>query len=189
MSLNDTNMMSRMTELVEKYDMGEEGKAELISILNESLVLISSEILKSAKISNKSNKTQKGDNSMKRYKSKKAEDYAEEHNIEITEFEMNEISKKDVENLIREKTKNSEKMESKVSGEKVEKVEKREVVKKERVICCGINKKGEACKSTGTINPEGAKKKYCFRHAEDWKSFECSSDSSSDEESKELVSE
>ena len=188
MSLNDTNMMSRMTELVEKYDMGEEGKAELISILNESLVLISSEILKSAKISNKSNKTQKGDNSMKRYKSKKAEEYAEEHNIEITEFEMNEISKKDVENLIREKTKNSEKMESKVSGEKVE---KKQLVKKEKVICCGINKKGEACKSVGTIQPEGAKKKYCFRHAEDWKSFECSSDSSDsdNEESKELVSE
>ena len=55
-------------------------------------------------------------------------------------------------------------------------------IKREKVICSGINKKGEACKSVGTIQPDGAKKKYCFRHAEDFRSFECDSDSSDEEE-------
>ncbi len=58
-------------------------------------------------------------------------------------------------------------------------------VSKEKVICSGINKKGEACKGVGTIKPEGAKKKYCFRHAEDYKSFECESDSSNSENEEE----
>ena len=107
-----------------------------------------------------------------------------EHGIEIEEFDMMEISKKDVDNLIREKTKSSKE----VKVEKKE-VKNKEVVKKERVICSGINKKGEACKSTGTICPEGAKKRYCFRHAEDWKSFECESDSSDEEEKEELKEE
>ena len=53
------------------------------------------------------------------------------------------------------------------------------------MICSGINKKGECCKSTGTLNPNGAKKKYCFRHAEDWRSYECDSDSSDEEEEEE----
>lgn len=183
-------MMSRMNEFALKYSIGDEGKEEMLKILNESLGLISSEILKSVKVK----KSEKGENNekiekseklegIKRYKSRKAEEYAEEHGIEITEFEMLEISKKDVENLVRLKTKEETK------NEKVVEKEKKEVVKKERVICSGISKKGECCKSTGTINPNGAKKKYCFRHAEDWKSFECSSDSSEEEEKEELKEE
>ena len=186
-------MMSRMNEFALKYSIGDEGKEEMLKILNESLGLISSEILKSVKVKKSENgekveKGEKGEKSeklegIKRYKSRKAEEYAEEHGIEITEFEMLEISKKDVENLVRLKTKEETK------NEKVVEKEKKEVVKKERVICSGISKKGECCKSTGTINPNGAKKKYCFRHAEDWKSFECSSDSSEEEEDKEELKE
>ena len=189
--MSESTMMSRMNEFALKYSIGDEGKEEMLKILNESLGLISSEILKSVKVK----KIEKGDKGekiekseklegIKRYKSRKAEEYAEEHGIEITEFDMLEISKKDVENLVRSKTKEETK------NEKIVEKEKKEVVlKKERVICSGINKKGECCKSTGTINPNGAKKKYCFRHAEDWKSFECSSDSSEEEEEKEELKE
>ena len=102
---------------------------------------------------------------------------------------MNEVSKKDVEIKVREITKaknngidilnkkTEEKNENKDSSKKNEK----EKVKREKVICSGINKKGECCKSVGTIQPEGAKKKYCFRHAEDFRSFECDSDSSDED--------
>ena len=62
---------------------------------------------------------------------------------------------------------------------------KENVKEKKRVICSGINKKGEACKSIGTIRPNGAKKHYCFRHAEDYRSFECDSDSSDEEKEEE----
>ena len=172
-------MMSRMENFCSKYSIDEEGKSEMLKILNESMVLISGEMLKSVRVSNEksSDKKEKSSSSksgVKRYKSKKAEEYALEHGLEIEEFDMMEISKKDVENFVREKTKGSSEGSSKEGS--------KSLVKKERVICSGINKKGEACKSTGTICPAGAKKKYCFRHAEDWKSFECSSDSSDEDE-------
>ena len=184
-------MMCRMEDFCSKYSIDEEGKSEMLKILNESIIVISEEILKSKVVSEKSssskekseNKSKRAD--VKRYKSKKAEDYAMEHGIEIEEFDMMEISKKDVDNLVRERTKSSSKIEGSSSSKLESKKDSSEVVKKERVICSGINKKGEACKSTGTICPEGSKKRYCFRHAEDWKSFECESDSSDEEEEKE----
>ena len=185
-----STMMSRMEEFCSKYSINEEGKSEMLKIMNESLVLISGEILKSVKVGSEKSTSSKVNSSksfskegVKRYKSKKAEEYAMEHGIEISEFEMMEISKKDVENLVRERTKSKVEGKVEVKVEGTSKVESQ--VKKERVICSGINKKGEACKSTGTICPEGAKKRYCFRHAEDWKSFECDSDSSESEEEKE----
>jgi len=182
--------MEKLKSYSLKYKLGEEGEEELISLMNELMKGSSNsmdeiikrtveETLKMTKIEKKEEKCSK----MKKYKSRKAEEYAEEHGIEITEFEMYEISKKDVENKIKEKTKmknnnNEIKRETKES-------KKEENVQKRKVICSGINKKGEACKSTGTIKPEGAKKHYCFRHAEDWKSFECESDSSEEELEKE----
>ena len=168
-------MMSKIEEFVEKNGIGESGKKEMIEILNESLLEISRVIMNEKRV-----KEKKVVELKKRYKSKKAEEYAEEHGISIEEFEEEEISKKDVENKVREiaqKNKNQEK--SKILENKT--VKKKEV-EKERVICSGINKKGEACKSVGTIRPDGAKKKYCFRHAEDFISFECESDSSENEE-------
>ena len=182
MSSEGTTMMFRVDEFVTKYNLEDEGKEELLKMLNESLSVISMEILKNVKVNGNTNKMDKVEGK-KRFKSRKAEEYANEHGIEIDEFDMLEISKKDVENKIRERTKIKTNT-SQIKNDEVEKKEKSEVkkVSKERVICCGINKKGEACKSTGTIQPPGAKKKYCFRHAEDFRSFECDSDSSDEEE-------
>lgn len=185
--------MERMNELVEKYSMPESCKRDMLEILNESLLEISKGILErkvskevgessKSSTSNKSVKREK--EGTKRYKSKKAEEYAEEHGISIDEFEMLEISKKDVENKVREMTKNNKEGKSEIKSieSKSSESKKSGEIKREKVICSGINKKGECCKSTGTIQPEGAKKKYCFRHAEDFRSFECDSDSSDEEE-------
>ena len=103
---------------------------------------------------------------------------------------MNEISKKDVETKVREMTKNNKEKvitttSKSNSDEGSSSKNNKSEIKREKVICSGINKKGEACKSVGTIQPEGAKKKYCFRHAEDFRSFECDSDSSDDEKESE----
>ena len=183
-------MMSKVEEFVRRNGMSEEEKREMLEILNESLLEISRVIMNESKVNKeKVEKESKKDReeSKKRYKSKKAEEYAEEHGISIEDFDINEISKKDVETKVREMTKNKKEKvittRSKISSdeESSSKNEKSET-KREKVICSGINKKGEACKSIGTIQPEGAKKKYCFRHAEDFRSFECDSDSSDDEE-------
>jgi len=188
-----TTMMSKIEEFVTRNGMSEDVKREMLEILNESLLEISRGIMNESKVNKVNNvKGEKGkknstEESNKRYKSKKAEEYAEEHGLTLEDFDINEISKKDVETKVREMTKNkkekvitttSKTNSDEASSSKNNKSE----VKREKVICSGINKKGEACKSVGTIKPEGAKKKYCFRHAEDFRSFECDSDSSDDEE-------
>ena len=181
------SMMLEIEEYVSKYGVGESGKDELIRILNKSLLEISHGILETSKGVKRINKSES-----QRYKSKKAEEYALEHGISLENFEMLEISKKDVEDKVREITKKNEnvpKSNMKEKNTKSEKVEGSVVIKREKVICSGINKKGETCKSVGTIQPEGAKKKYCFRHAEDYRSFECESDSSDEEELKESETE
>ena len=189
-----TTMMSKIEEFVKRNGMSESVKREMLEILNESLLEISRGIMNESKVNkvNKVNKVkvEKGastDESKKRYKSKKAEEYAEEHGLRLEDFDMNEISKKDVETKVREMTKNKKEKiittTSKTnSDEESSSKNNKSEIKREKVICSGINKKGEACKSVGTIKPEGAKKKYCFRHAEDFRSFECDSDSSDEEE-------
>jgi len=182
-------MMSKIEEFVTRNGMSDSVKREMLEILNESLLEISRGIMNESKV-NKVNKVkvekgQSTDESNKRYKSKKAEEYAEEHGLTLEDFDINEISKKDVETKVREMTKNKKEITttSKTnSDEGSSSKNNKSEIKREKVICSGINKKGEACKSVGTIKPEGAKKKYCFRHAEDFRSFECDSDSSDDEE-------
>jgi hypothetical protein len=179
-------MMSKIESYVEKYNIDDEGKAEMLSLFNQSLIEISQGILNTKNVSSKSSGKQKV-SVYKKFKSKKAEEYAEEHGLSMDDFDMDEISKKDVEIKVREISKNKKSVNGASSSS--DQKEKTVVVKKDRVICCGINKKGEACKATGTIRPDGAKKKYCFRHAEDYRTFECDSDSSEDsdkEEEKEL---
>ena len=182
-------MMSKIEEFVTRNGMSDSVKREMLEILNESLLEISRGIMNESKV-NKVNKVKvekcpSTDESNKRYKSKKAEEYAEEHGLTLEDFDINEISKKDVETKVREMTKNKKEITttSKTnSDEGSSSKNNKSEIKREKVICSGINKKGEACKSVGTIKPEGAKKKYCFRHAEDFRSFECDSDSSDDEE-------
>jgi hypothetical protein len=180
-----STMMDRVTEFVERNGMSEEVKREMLEILNESLLEISAGIMESREVNVKDCKKVKVEvkNVEKRYKSKKAEEYAEEHGLSLEDFVIREVSKKDVEVKVREITKNK----TEVVVKKEE--NKKEVIKREKVICSGINKKGEACKSMGTIQPDGAKKKYCFRHAEDYRTFECDSDSSDEEKEKENESE
>lgn len=184
-------MMSKIEEFVTRNGMSESVKREMLEILNESLLEISRGIMNESKVNKE--KVEKGpkknntDESNKRYKSKKAEEYAEEHGLTLEDFDINEISKKDVETKVREMTKNKKEKTitttSKTnSDEGSSSKNNKSEIKREKVICSGINKKGEACKSVGTIKPDGAKKKYCFRHAEDFRSFECNSDSSDDEE-------
>lgn len=181
------SMMSKIEEFVKRNEMSEDVKKEMLEILNESLLEISRGIMneKIVKGVKECKDIKSTEGSKKRYKSKKAEEYAEEHGLSLEDFEIDEISKKDVETRVRNMTKNKKEVITKERT--VEKSSKE--IKREKVICSGINKKGEACKSVGTIQPEGAKKKYCFRHAEDFRSFECNSDSSDEEKEKENESE
>ena len=178
-----TTMMLKIEEFVRRNGMSEDVKREMLEILNESLLEISRVIMnenrKDIEEKKEELKEEMNKRKEKRYKSKKAEEYAKDHGLSLEDFNMNEISKKDVETKVREITKNKKEQ---VITTIVKTTEPKSIERKrEKVICSGINKKGEACKSVGTIQPEGAKKKYCIRHAEDFKSFECDSDSSDEE--------
>ena len=187
-----TTMMLKIEEFVRRNGMSEDVKREMLEILNESLLEISRGIMNEKRINERKEINEelkdimnnKKEETKKRFKSKKAEEYAEENGLSLEDFNLNEISKKDVETKVREITKNKK---DKVMTTIVKTTEQKSIERKrEKVICSGINKKGEACKSVGTIQPDGAKKKYCIRHAEDFKSFECDSDSS-DEEPEECI--
>ena len=105
--------------------------------------------------------------------------------IEISDFENSglvKISKLEVDKMVREKAK------LKNSPNKVLKESPKRTNKK-FVICSGLTKKGESCTRPGTNKPDGAKQFYCFRHAEDFKEFECSSDSSDSDEEVEKIEE
>ena len=200
-SMTATTMMTEIDEYIQRYNIGDEGKREMLDILNKSLIMISRGILETKSTKEiKKESISKGKEPViegaRKFKSKKAEEYAEEHNLTLDDFNIAEVSKKDVENKVRDMTKVrkdtgssiTSKSSSKSSGEASSSTSSTTLVKKskEKVICSGINKKGECCKSVGTIMPDGAKKKYCFRHAEDFRSFECESDSSECEEEEPL---
>ena len=181
-------MESVLNEYYLKYSIPESGKKELIDIFNKSLISISEGIIRTKNSSNSinSSKTEKREKlESQRYASKKAEEYAKENNLSLSDFSTEKVSKKDVEELVRSQTR------SKLTPERSKKSSSvKEEVKKEKVICSGLTKRGEICNRAGTHNPEGAKKHYCFRHSEDWKSFECDSDSSdsdSDTENEKVI--
>ena len=202
-SMTAITMMTEIYEYIQKYNIGDEGKREMLDILNKSLIMISHGILETKSTKEiKNASTSKGKEKepviegARKFKSKKAEEYAEEHNLTLDDFNIAEVSKKDVENKVREMTKVRKDTGSSITSKSSTKssaaassstTSPTQVKKsKEKVICSGINKKGECCKSVGTIQPDGAKKKYCFRHAEDFRSFECESDSSDCEEEEPL---
>jgi len=176
-------MESVLESYYEKYSIPESGKKELIEIFNRSLLDISEGIMRNRDTTSvsagvKSSKSLSGVEPVRKFASKKAEEYALENELSLSDFNISKVSKKDVEELIRVRTKKGlspkrDKIESKSSS---------------KIMCSGLTKKGEVCNKCGTHKPELAKKFYCFRHSEDWKSFECDSDSS-DSDTEELKEE
>ena len=106
-------MLKRMNEIVEREGMREEVKEEIIRVMNEGMLEICNEMSREVigrvmrgevKGVEKGVKVEKGvEEGVRRYKSRKAEDYALEHGISLEEFESKNVSKKEVEELVRKK--------------------------------------------------------------------------------------
>ena len=92
-----------MKEFSERYSLGEEGEIELIKLFNKSLIEISGKILETYDVNEK--KVKSKIEIKRKFASKKAEEYAYENGISIEEFEIEKISKKDVEEKIRKRIK------------------------------------------------------------------------------------
>ena len=173
-----------MKKYVTKYSIDEEQEKELKSLMselvNEKLEEISVGILSETRKGvavEKVKKVKKVEKVEKKFASKKAENQAKEHGLSLEDFDKEKVGKKDVDDKIKERIRNEDKVQSEVNIVKGNK----------KVMCSGLTPKGEACQKTGKFNADGkASKKYCKTHEKDWQMYECracSSDSSDQEES------
>jgi hypothetical protein len=170
------SLESRLTDFSEKYSLDESAIAELLEIWNTTFVEIAHGLLKDSGGSKptKSAKSAKTVSETKKWASKVAGEYAQQKGFTLDDFTQDKISKKDVDTLIKERDSG----EPSASGE----IKKTKITKDGKTVkCCGLTKKGDPCSRTATHTPDGAKKSYCFRHANDWQDFEVSSDSSDSE--------
>ena len=175
-------MMSEiMKEFSVRYELGESSEKELIEMFNKSLIEVSQRILEKYDVKSETKVIKSKGTGSKKFASKKAEEYAYENGLSLDDFNQEKISKKDVEEKVRKETKektnlttNTPNSSTNSSSKKIER----------KVLCCGLTKKGDQCTRAGTLKPNGAKKMYCFRHADEWNTFECDSDSSDEEELK-----
>lgn len=173
---------SRLSEFATKNDLDATVVQELVQIFNEALVEIGQAILKDTpnKPVTKTVKTiNKGEG--QKWASKVAQAFAEEKELTLDDFPgIEKVTKQHMLEFIKKKDTQTTKQVTKgsPSGSNANGTPKR------KVQCNGLTAKGDPCTRTGTVQPDGSKNCYCFRHADNWKDFETtvSSDSDSDDE-------
>ena len=147
-----------------KNNLGDEDIADLMHIWNKSLVDLAHELLKKETVERIIKITDK------KWATKITQGYAEENGLTLDDFNKEKITKQDVNEYL--KNKKSIVSSSSACTSTITKT------KKNTICCSGMTKKGEKCSKSGTHKPDGAKYMYCFSHAETWKDYELSSDSS-----------
>ena len=154
----------------DKYDLGDEAMAEMLSIFNDSFIELAHKLLQQENVPVPSKKQNKKETpvSGKKFATKIAAEYAAENGLTLADFDKEKITKKDVDICIK-----SGKGKTKTFSKPLDTTP----VKKCTTRCAGISKNGEPCTRPGTETPEGSSKCFCFRHATDWKLYEISSDS------------
>lgn len=177
---------SRLSEFANKNDLDASVVQELVQIFNEALVEIGQGILKDVptKPTTTTTKTPvKTQNKpdVQKWASKVAQAFAEEKELTLDDFPgIEKVTKQHMLELLKKKDTQTTKQVTKgsPSGSTSKGTPKR------KVQCNGLTAKGDPCTRTGTVQPDGSKNCYCFRHADNWKDFETavSSDSDSDDE-------
>ena len=173
---------SRLSEFATKNDLDATVVQELVQIFNEALVEIGQAILKDTP-TNPVTKTVKTINKGQdqKWASKVAQAFAEEKELTLDDFPgIDKVTKQHMLEFLKKKDTQTTKQVTKgsPSGSTSNSTPKR------KVQCNGLTAKGDPCTRTGTVQPDGSKNCYCFRHADNWKDFETtvSSDSDSDDE-------
>lgn len=174
---------NRLTEFATKYELDTSVVQELVQIFNEALIEIGQGILKDAPVKSSEQKTKKTENAgVQKWASKVAQAFAEEKDLTLDDFPgIEKVTKINILELL--KTKDKTPKTTVKTGSPSTSTSNNNGTKK-KVHCNGLTAKGDQCTRTGTVQPEGSKNCYCFRHADNWKDFETtvSSDSDSDGE-------
>jgi len=191
----------KFIEFKNKYDLSDDALEEVKSLFNEAFITVANSILtnkelkvetvkkesKSKVETKKEPKTEIKGDSIKKWASKIAEEFASENNLTLDDFpdDCGKISKKSIEQLVKSKNNTTTKFtktkteDSKIGNTKSSDAKGKS--KESKLMCSGIKKDGTPCSRNGTDTPEGSKKSYCWRCAIEWKNYEVSSDSSEEE--------
>jgi hypothetical protein len=192
----------KFIEFKQKYDLSDDALEEVKSLFNEAFIAVANSILTNKELkpttesvkkepkaeSKKEPKAEAKGDSIKKWASKIAEEFASENNLTLDDFpdDCGKITKKSIEQLIKSKNNTTTKftktksVDTKSADTKSADT-KTKSTKESKLMCSGIKKDGTPCSRNGTDTPDGSKKSYCWRCAIEWKNYEVSSDSSEEE--------
>lgn len=192
----------RFSDFQKEYNLDDDAMAKLMGLFNDTFIDLAHKLLADSKIPSapvdKKTKTKNTSYPLvKKWATKIAQQYAQENNITLDDFEVDEetnkckFTKKDIETLLKNRQ-SSEKTvkknvkvntkDTKLDTEPWYSTPRKEKNVSDYGMCCGLNRSGDPCQKQATVKPDTAKKSYCFRHAMDWKDFEVSSDSDDEED-------
>jgi hypothetical protein len=190
----------KFIEFKEKYDLSDDALEEVKCLFNEAFIAVANSILtnkelkpttesvkKEPKVETKKEpKAETKGESVKKWASIKAEEFASENNLTLDDFPnvCGKITKAIIEKLIKSKNNTTTKFTKTKSVDTKSgdtKSETKTKSKESKLMCSGIKKDGTPCPRNGTDTPDGSKKSYCWRCAIEWKNYEVSSDSSEEE--------
>lgn len=117
--------------------------------------------------------------SSKKFASNVAKEYAEENQVSLDDFDTDgKVTKNDIIQFLK-KRKTTNKKEK---GETSSAATKKQKVQTDKIICHGLTKTGEPCKTRAkSEKPDGAQYHYCPKHYENWNMFENQSDTEDEE--------
>jgi len=189
----------KFIEFKNKYDLSDDALEEVKGLFNEAFIAVANSILtnkelkvetvkKEPKVETKKEpKAEAKGDSIKKWASKIAEEFASENNLTLDDFpdDCGKITKKSIEQLVKSKNTTTKFTKTKTVDTKSTVTKsadtKTKSTKESKLMCSGIKKDGTPCSRNGTDTPEGSKKSYCWRCAIEWKNYEVSSDSSEEE--------
>jgi hypothetical protein len=189
----------KFIEFKQKYDLSDDALEEVKNLFNEAFIAVANSILtnkelkvetvkKEPKVETKKEpKTETKGDSIKKWASKIAEEFASENNLTLDDFpdDCGKITKKSIEQLVKSKNTTTKFTKTKTVDTKSADTKsadtKTKSTKESKLMCSGIKKDGTPCSRNGTDTPDGSKKSYCWRCAIEWKNYEVSSDSSEEE--------
>jgi hypothetical protein len=202
----------KFIEFKNKYDLSDDALEEVKGLFNEAFITVANSILTNKELkptadsvkkeskpkveTKKEPRTESKGDSIKKWASKIAEEFASENNLTLDDFpdDCGKITKKSIEQLVKSKNNTTTKFtKTKSSDTKTDDTKKDDTktgntkssdtktIKESKLMCSGIKKDGTPCSRNGTDTPEGSKKSYCWRCAIEWKNYELSSDSSEEE--------
>ena len=175
------SLETKFNDFKTKHDLDDDAIAELLKIFNDSFIELAHKLLATTDTPNQVQKDTPVFNGPKKFATKIAAEYAAEHDLTLDDFNKEKITKKDIDEVVKNKIKKIPKLDTtpienlKESPKKIKEVPSGKK-------CQGLTKSGDPCGKPGTTQPEGSKNFFCFRHAVDWKSYELSSDSDLEEE-------